>query len=309
MQQTGRIVLARHEEKGFGVRYADVGGMSVAYEVVGCGPRIVLTPGGRYPMDIGGLPELAVSLADLGFSVMRWDRPNCGHSDIAFTHESESALWAETLAGLLTVTGFGPAVLVGGSAGSRVAMMTAARHPQLVSGLYLLWISGGTFALMNLGVHYVADCMLVATRAGMPGVARMRTWREAITNKPANRDVILAQDTAQFLATMQSWIDHFIPRPESPVPGMEPDDFGRLTMPVTILRSGTADLHHPPQTAEDVHELIPHSRLLDPPWGEHEWNERGDDILKGGSPFTSWPGMAAGIAEFVRSLDERVGSS
>ena len=77
------------------------------------------------------------------------------------------------------------------------------------------------------------DEFFTQASAGMPGVARIRKWREAIANKPANRDLILAQDTAQFLATMQSWIDHFIPQPQSPVPGMEPDDFGRLTMPVT----------------------------------------------------------------------------
>jgi pimeloyl-ACP methyl ester carboxylesterase len=195
---------------------------------------------------------------------------------------------------------FGPAILAGGSAGSRVSLLTAARHPELVSALYLWWISGGTYGLMSLGNHYVADNLYAAVRFGMKGVAKLRTWREAIEVNPGNRERILAMNRDDFVATMRSWIDHYIPNTESPVPGMSPADFAGLSMPVTILRSGTTDLHHPRETSQWVHRLIPHSELTDPPWGDDEWNKRGDASMSTGtSLFEGWPALAPEIAEFV----------
>lgn len=283
---------------------AQVGDLRIAYEIVGDGPPIVLTPGGRYGMDIAGVRGLAEALANNGFSVLLWDRPNCGRSSVSFAGESESALWADTLGELLRVLDFGPATLAGGSAGSRVSLMTAARHPDVVSSLYLWWISGGTYGLMGLGVHYVGDSLLAARRFGMAGVAKLRTWRDVITNDPANRDRILAMDPEAFISTMQAWIDHYIPNPDSPVPGMSPADFAGLGMPVTVLRSGTTDLHHPRVTSEWVHELIPQSRLEDPPWGDDEWNLRSDVAFKGGSPFEGWPMLAPRIATFMNDQSE-----
>ena len=53
-----------------------------------------------------------------GFRTVIWDRPNCGESDISFAGETESAMNADALAGLLAKLDFGPTMLVGGSAGS-----------------------------------------------------------------------------------------------------------------------------------------------------------------------------------------------
>lgn len=281
---------------------ARVGDMTIAYELLGEGPRIVITPGGRFGMDAGGVRELGAALAESGLQVLLWDRPNCGHSSVAFSGQSESALWADTLAELIRALDFGPATLAGGSAGSRVSLITAARSPELVSGLYLWWISGGTYGLMGLGTHYVSDNLYAATRFGMSGVAKLRAWKEAIANNPANRDRLLAVDRGEFVATMRSWIDHYIPNPDSPVPGMSPADFAALTIPVTVLRSGTTDLHHPRETSEWVHALIPQSKLTEPPWGDDEWNVRGDtSVSTGSSLFEGWPALAPEIAAFVRA--------
>ena len=280
-----------------------VGALRIAFEVLGEGPRIVLTPGGRYGMGAGGVRELGQALVEKGFSVLLWDRPNCGHSSVSFDAESESALWADTLGELLRKLDYGPATLVGGSAGSRVSLMTAARHPEVVNALYLLWISGGTFGLMSLGAHYVGDNLLAATQFGMEGVAKLRTWREVIKNDPQNRDRILAMDRDAFITTMRSWIDRYIPNPESPVPGMSPKDFAGLRIPVTVLRSGTTDMHHPRETSEWVNKLIPHSVLKEPPWADDEWNVQADAAFSsGGSPFQGWPLLAPGITEFIQQL-------
>ncbi len=37
---------------------------------------------------------------------------------------------------------------------------------------------------------------------------------------------------------------------------------------------GYSDFHHPRETTEAVHELIPGSRMAEPPSGDREWLER-----------------------------------
>ena len=60
----------------------DVNGLTLDYEFVGDegAAPLVLTPGGRYPRDTAGAPELAEKLAEGGFRVLLWDRPGCGAS-------------------------------------------------------------------------------------------------------------------------------------------------------------------------------------------------------------------------------------
>src|ERR1700728_3580066 len=133
----------------------DVGGIGVAYDLIGDGKKAaVITPGGRFSKDTPGVRELAQKLADGGFRVLIWDRPNCGESDLSFTGESESLLHADALAGLLRALRMAPALGVGGSAGSRVSLLTAIRHPDVVEGLFLLWISGSAVSLGSLAYYY-----------------------------------------------------------------------------------------------------------------------------------------------------------
>src|SRR3974390_3030887 len=121
-----------------------VSGCSVSYELVGDqGRPWVITPGGRFSKDSPGVRELALSLAERGNRVLIWDRPNCGASDVRFTGSSESAMQADVLAALLRQLDMTPAVIAGGSGGSRVSLLTAAPHPESSQGLALWWISGG----------------------------------------------------------------------------------------------------------------------------------------------------------------------
>src|SRR5207245_6704974 len=107
---------------------AMVNGLSISYEVIGDGRPWVITPGGRFSKDSPGVRELAAALAERGNRVLIWDRPNCGASDVCFTGPSESAMQADVLAGLLERLDMAPAVIAGGSGGSRVSLLTAARH-------------------------------------------------------------------------------------------------------------------------------------------------------------------------------------
>src|SRR2546422_5707350 len=105
---------------------AEVEGLSIEYEIVGpAGQPWVITPGGRFSKDYGGVRELAQALAARGKRVLIWDRPNCGASHVCFRGSSESAMQADTLAGLLRRLGLAPAVIIGGSGGAAVSPLPA----------------------------------------------------------------------------------------------------------------------------------------------------------------------------------------
>ena len=61
------------------------GDLEIAYEVIGEGQPWVLTPGGRFSKDYGGVREMAEALAERGKKVLIYDRLNCGASAVSFT--------------------------------------------------------------------------------------------------------------------------------------------------------------------------------------------------------------------------------
>jgi len=233
-----------------------VNGLGIEYEVIGTGDPVVVTPGGRFSKDTPGVRQLAEALAREGNRVLIWDRPNCGGSDVSFDGESESILNADTLAGLLRALDMAPALVVGGSAGSRVSLLTAARHPDVVSKLFVLWISGGPLGLASLAVHYCGTSAGAANTGGMEAVAALPEWAALIKRNPSNRDRILRQDPERFIETMQRWAAAFFPLPGSPVPDMTVEHFRSLRMPTMVLRSGKSDLSHTRKASEEVHALI-----------------------------------------------------
>lgn len=273
----------------------DVNGLGIAYEIIGSGSRTAaITPGGRFAKETPGVRELAEELAGHGFRVLIWDRPNCGESDICFEGENESILNADIYAGLLKALDFGPTLLIGGSAGSRVTLLTAIRHPEVVSGLFLLWITGGIIGLASLAVHYCAANAVMARAYGMEAVAKLPEWEEQLRRNAGNRDRILAQDPDKFVRTMERWADAFFPKSDAPVPGLNPDELAAFTFPVVVLRSGRSDLYHTREASEALATMIPGAELQEPPWGDTEWNDR---MMGGGEPglFRSWPKLAPQI--------------
>src|SRR6059058_2822403 len=105
----------------FSMPSAKVNGLNVSYEVIGDGARPwSITPGGRFSKDSPGIRQLAEALAANDNRVLIWDRPNCGASEVCFEGENESAMQADTLAALIEHLDMAPAVISGGSGGSRV---------------------------------------------------------------------------------------------------------------------------------------------------------------------------------------------
>jgi 2-hydroxy-6-oxonona-2,4-dienedioate hydrolase len=279
-----------------------ISGIGIEYELLGPAgaPAIALTPGGRFPKDSPGMPQLAQALVAGGRRVLLWDRPNCGASDLCFEGESESALHGRTLTALIRALNLGLTTLAAGSAGSRVSLTAASRDPDVVSHLCLWWISGGAISLISLAYYYCVDSALAAASGGMPAVAALPGWAEQLQRNPKNRELLLAQNPQHFIQTMERWALAYMPSPISPVPGMSPHDFACLQMPVLICRNGVTDLSHTRRTTDWVHELIPHSTMIDAPWPDNEWNARTDEHVKHRTGlFVGWPAIAPAILDFT----------
>jgi pimeloyl-ACP methyl ester carboxylesterase len=278
---------------------AEIDGTTIAYELVGDGAPWVLTPGGRFSKDTPGLRELATDLAAHGKQVLLWDRPNTGASDVCFTGPSESDMQADRLAGLLAALDMAPAVIFGGSGGSRVSLLAAANHPEVAAGLAMVWISGGVYGLMLLATHYCGESIRAAWQGGMEAVVELPEWAEVLDRNPRNRERFLQLDPSQFIETLERWMLAYCPDPETTVPGLPDAMCTQLAVPTLIFRSGKSDPHHTRATSERLHELIAGSRLVEPPWGDDEWKQRGDAARNGtGHLFERWPLLAPQLLQF-----------
>lgn len=279
----------------------DINGIKIAYEIIGTGKRsAIITPGGRFPKETPGVRELAQELAKHDFRVVIWDRTNSGDSDVCFDGPTESIQNADCLGGLLRALKMGPAVVIGGSAGSRQSLIATIRHPDMVDRLFVLWISGGVLGLMALAYYYYHDSWNAAIGGGMKAVADLPIWKPLIEKNPHNRDYILRQDPEKFIKTMTTWAKSFIPTTDTPVPDLTPAQLKALKVPVMVLRSGISDPHHPRETSEQVAAAIPGAKLVEPPWGDREWVERQLAQAHGEGLFAHWPQLAPQILEFAK---------
>ncbi len=277
----------------------DINGGRIVYELLGEGDPLVLTPGGRFSMEYPGVRPLAEKLAEQ-YQVLLWDRPNTGKSDVKFTGASESQMHADDLAALLKALGLAPAVLVGGSAGSRLSLVTALRHPDVASKLVVWWMSGGVFGTMYLAMNYILPVIAAALVGGMPAVVDLPQWDDTLAANPSNRERLLAMDTQEFIDIQKRWLNAYIPMPDAPVPGIKEEELAALALPTLIFRGGKGDEYHPEFLSLELHRLIPGSQLVDPPWGEDEWNRIKRLAVAGkGSFFDEWPRLAPTILDFL----------
>ncbi|HWF16363.1 MAG TPA: alpha/beta hydrolase [Acidimicrobiales bacterium] len=275
---------------------ATVNGITLGYETIGEGRPWVITPGGRFSKESRGVRELAVELAGQGNRVLIWDRPNCGESDVCFEGSSESAMQADALVALLEHLDMTPAVIIGGSGGSRVSLLAAARHPGAATGLGIWWISGGVYGLLSLATHYCGGSLAAAWTSGMEAVAALPEWAEVVERNPGNRQRFLDQDPKAFIAGMERWMLAYCPRDDEHIPGLPDADARALDVPALVFRSGAVDVHHTRATSERLAQLLPRAQLVEPPWGDREWLERQDVHEEG--LFARWPLLAPQLLDW-----------
>lgn len=267
----------------------DLDGIDIAYELIGEGQPWVLTPGGRFSKDDVGVTAMAQALADEGRRVLTWDRPNCGASSVVFRGPSESEVQADALALLIDRLDLGPTVIAGGSGGARVSLLTAARHPQVAAGLAMWWISGGVPGLLQLANYYAFPSADAAWHGGIDAVLELGQWQEVLARNPANRERFQQMDRAEFLRVMDQWMLAYCPRDDTLVPGLTDDDIAHLDVPILVFRSGISDMSHTRATSETIAAGLPNAELVEPPWGDAEWNERRAEVAETGSLFVRWP--------------------
>ena len=113
------------------------------------------------------------------------DRRNCGASGVAFENSgSEHEIWADDLYALGKQLGALPMYVGGSSAGARLAILYAMRHPDGLSGLLLWRVTGGQEAVDRLAENYYGQYIKMAQAGGMQAVCESEHFSDCIKARP-----------------------------------------------------------------------------------------------------------------------------
>jgi pimeloyl-ACP methyl ester carboxylesterase len=283
---------------------AVVRGVTIHYEVVGDrGDWIALTPGSR--RGYGEFVPMAKEFAKAGYRVLLHDRRNCGYSDVSVEGlGSEYEIWADDLYELGRQLGALPLYVGGASAGARLAILFALRHPDALKGLLLWRVTGGRHAAEELAESYYGMFIKAAETGGMQAVADTEHFRACIDARPSNRERLLRMDTGEFIRVMDLWRDHFIRAANMPIIGATEEQLRGVTARACIIAGN--DRIHAPETARKLASLIPDCEFHDdvvtkrrdddllPEWDKQEWANAEPRMLE---IFTSF---LAGRSEATR---------
>ena len=258
-------------------------GVCINYEVIGTsGPWIALTPGSRRPY--GELVDLSKAIATSGYRVLLHDRRNCGASEVAFDGSgSEHEVWADDLYALGKELGALPMYVGGSSAGARLAILYAMRHPDGLRGLLLWRVTGGQEAVDRLAENYYGHFIKIARAGGMQAVCESEHFSECIKARLSNRDRLLKTDVGEFIKVMTHWRECFLQSANLPIVGATEADLHAIKAPACLIAGN--DVIHTPTTARTAASLIPNSELHDDvvekrsegnllkEWDRKEWND------------------------------------
>ena len=279
---------------------AVVHGVHINYEIIGnSGPWIALTPGSRRPY--GELVDLSKAIAAHGYRVLLHDRRNCGASDVAFDDAgSEHEVWADDLHELGKQLGALPLVVGGSSAGARLAILFAIRHPGGLRGMLLWRVTGGQEAVDRLAEMYYGQFIKIARAGGMPAVCASEHFGECINARPANRERLLATDPEQFIKVMTFWRERFLESATLPIVGASEADLRAIHAPACLIAGN--DVIHTPATARKAASLIPNSELHDDVVAK-----RADDNLLKEWDRKEWRDAEPRLAQIFAAFLRRVG--
>lgn len=270
-------------------------GCQLHYDLVGEGPALVLTPGGREGRR--ALDGLTRELAK-HFRLLTWDRRNTGASDLYFDEgRSEQAIWSTDLAELVRALDLAPAWIAGGSAGCRTSLNTVLRDPAVACGLVLWSASGGAYGSQFLGYNYHVPYIVAAQCGGMAMVAETPFFADRIAANARNRDYLLSFDPDRFIAVMKRWNESFYPHEGEVLAGIE-GDLGAIQMPVLIVE-GNDDIH-PAVASQALAAAIPGATQGPSPWSGNEFMA----LLTGrgiGAVFDLYPRLVPQILAFTGS--------
>ncbi|BBB00453.1 putative hydrolase [Actinacidiphila reveromycinica] len=168
--------------------YLAVEGGTIAYDVTGDGPLIVLAHG--MGDSRASYRAMAPALVAAGYRVAAVDLRGCGESSVQWPEWSRTAIAGDLLAVIRHLGG--PAVLVGHSISGGAATIAAAVEPSLISAVVELgpFTRKQSLGLDALRVKRVRQGMLRLAGAGLFGSVRL--WKAyldvAYPTKPADWD-------------------------------------------------------------------------------------------------------------------------
>ncbi|MEI9925914.1 MAG: alpha/beta hydrolase [Bradyrhizobium sp.] len=206
-------------------------GVHINYEIIGnSGPFIALTPGSR--RSYAELVNLSKAIAVKGYRVLLHDRRNCGASDVAFDGSgSEHEVWADDLYELGKQLGALPMYVGGSSAGARLGILYAMRHPDGLRGLLLWRVTGGQEAVDKLSESYYGQYIKLVRAGGMQAVADSEHFAECIKARPANKARLLATNAEAFIKVMEVWREKFLQSATLPIVGASEADLDAIKAP------------------------------------------------------------------------------
>jgi pimeloyl-ACP methyl ester carboxylesterase len=145
-------------------------------------------------------------------------------------------------------------------------LQVAIRHPELVRGLLLWNVIGGTVAAQRLGYNYYEQFVEVAQREGMQGVIESEFFAERIQQNASNRERLLEMDSQDFISVMLRW--HAFFTAEKPVVGASEAELRAIEIPTAIIPGN--DEVHTKEVGENLHRILPNSELYEPVWTTQE---------------------------------------
>jgi hypothetical protein len=222
----------------------------------GDGPAVVMLHG--QPGTHDHLAAVASQLAGR-VRIITVDRPGYGRSG-GLNPESMAAQ-AERFAGLIRDRTAAPAIVVGHSFGGGIAILMAARQPDLVAGLILVSSIGGKGSIAGadrvLGLPLLGGPLSAASLAayGMvaPLLARMRLGSSLLGNVPTTPTTSLLDDRRTFLAEQRTLLA------ERRVIAEAIESIG---CPTTVIQ-GTLDALVPLEAGRDLVDRIAGARFVE----------------------------------------------
>ncbi|MBX9826133.1 MAG: alpha/beta hydrolase [Xanthobacteraceae bacterium] len=238
-----------------------VRGVHINYEVIGSsGPWIALTPGSR--RSFAELRGISQALAAEGYRVLLHDRRNCGASDVAFDGSgSEHEVWADDLHELARQLDALPIIVGGSSAGARLAIVFALRHPKALCGLLLWRLTGGQHAVDRLAENYYGQFIKIVRQGGMKAICESEHFAGCIKARPDNRERLMQTDPDEFVKVMTTWRECFLQSATLPIVGATEAQLRGVTAPVCLIAGN--DVVHTPVTARKAAGLFPNNEFHD----------------------------------------------
>lgn len=185
----------------------------------------------------------------------------------------------------------------GSSAGARLAILFALRHPDALRGLLLWRVTGGQHAANRLAHNYYGAYMEVAKTGGMAAVCETEHFAACIKARPANRDNLMRMNPDEFIRILDRWRKNFLGAADLPIVGATEAQLQSIKVPVCIIAGN--DKVHTPVTARKAASLLPNAELhegvvekradenLLDEWDQQAWRDAEDRIVQTFLPFLS----------------------